>query len=59
MCPVTKSKKDWLERRWSFLSISERDSLTVSALVCHAADLGSNPAPGDDFFNFVALRGLV
>ena len=31
--------------------ISERDSLTVSALACHAADPGSNPAWGDDFFN--------
>ena len=26
-------------------------SLTVSALVCHAADPGSNPARGNDFFN--------
>ena len=31
--------------------ISERDSLTVRALACHAADPGSNPAGGDDFFN--------
>ena len=31
--------------------LSERDSLTVSALTCHAADPGSNPAQGDDFFN--------
>ena len=31
--------------------VSERDSLTVSMLACHAADLGSNPAQGDDFFN--------
>ena len=31
--------------------ISESDSLTVSALACHAADPGSNPARGDDFFN--------
>ena len=30
---------------------SERDSLTVSTLACHAADPGSNPAQGDDFFN--------
>ena len=29
----------------------ERDSLTVSALACHAADPGSNPAQGDNFFN--------
>ena len=29
----------------------ERDSLTVSMLACHAADLGSNPARGDDFIN--------
>ena len=31
--------------------ILERDSLTVSALACHAADPGSNPAQGDDFVN--------
>ena len=31
--------------------ISEHDSLTVRALACHAADPGSNPAGGDDFFN--------
>ena len=30
--------------------VSERDSLTVRALACHAADPGSNPAGGDDFF---------
>ena len=29
---------------WILLHKSERDSLTVSALACHAADLGSNPA---------------
>ena len=29
----------------------KRDSLTISALACHAADPGSNPAQGDDFFN--------
>ena len=29
----------------------ERDSLTVTALACHAADPDSNPAGGDDFFN--------
>ena len=28
-----------------------RDSLMVSALACHAADPGSDPAQGDDFFN--------
>ena len=32
-------------------TLSKRDSLTVSALACHAADPGSNPAQGDDFFN--------
>ena len=31
--------------------ITERDSLTVRMLACHAADPGSNPARGDDFFN--------
>ena len=31
--------------------LSYRDSLTVSALACHAADPSSNPAQGDDFFN--------
>ena len=31
--------------------LSKRDSLTVSTLACHAADPGSNPAQGDDFFN--------
>ena len=30
---------------------SECDSLTVNGLACHAADLGSIPALGDDFFN--------
>ena len=30
--------------------LSERDSLTVRALACHAADPGSNPAQGDDVF---------
>ena len=37
-----------------FLSsyFTERDSLTVSMLACHAADPGSNPAQGDDFFNY-------
>ena len=29
----------------------KRDSLTVSALACHAADQGSNPAQGNDCFN--------
>ena len=33
------------------VSILERDSLTVSALACHPADLGSNPAQGHYFFN--------
>ena len=33
------------------LAYMERDSLMVSPLACHAADLGSNPARGDDFFN--------
>ena len=28
-----------------------RDSLTVSVHACHAAEPGSNPAQGDDFFN--------
>ena len=44
---------------WTFVHLhivkidfsSERDSLTVRALACHAADPGSNPAGGDDFFN--------
>ena len=31
--------------------LSEHDSLTVRGLGCHAADPGSNPAGGDDFFN--------
>ena len=31
--------------------LSKRDSLTVSTLACHAADPGSNPAQGDNFFN--------
>ena len=35
----------------TLLKSSERDSLTVSALACHVADPGSNPAQGDDFFN--------
>ena len=35
-----------------FLMASERDSLMVKALACHAADPGSNPAGGDDFFNY-------
>ena len=39
----------------TYLTISStimgRDSLTVSTLACHAADLGSNPAQGNDFFN--------
>ena len=34
-----------------FHTISERDSLTISALACHAADPGSNPAQGGDFFD--------
>ena len=33
----------------TYLIRSEHDSLTVSALACHAADPGSNPAQGDDF----------
>ena len=33
------------------INITEGDSLTVSTLACHAADMGSNPARGDDFFN--------
>ena len=31
--------------------LSERDSIMVSVLACHAANPGSNPARGDDFFN--------
>ena len=31
------------------VTVTEHDSLTVSALACHAADPGSNPANGDDF----------
>ena len=34
-----------------FNLLSDSDSLTVRALACHAADPGSNPAGGDDFFN--------
>ena len=33
--------------------LSERDSLPVSAFACHAADPGSNPAQGDDFFQLI------
>ena len=33
----------------------ERDSLTVSALAYQAADPGSNPAQGDDFFKYSLL----
>ena len=32
-------------------SLQEHDSLTVRALASHAADPGSNPAGGNDFFN--------
>ena len=35
------------------LRLSERDSITVSTLACHAADPGSNPAQGDDFFQLI------
>ena len=35
----------------SWVKQSEHDSLTVRARACHAADPGSNPAGGDDFFN--------
>ena len=43
----------WLQHLTTTLAdlISERDSLKVSALACHAADPGSNPAQGDDFVN--------
>ena len=40
------------EEIWEEVNLlSERDSLTVSTLACHAGDPGSNPARGDDFFN--------
>ena len=29
----------------------------VSALACHAMDLGSNPALSDDFFNYRIYQG--
>ena len=32
--------------------LSECDSLIVRVLACHAADPGSNPVGGDDFFNY-------
>ena len=41
----------WAFQLYVDKQVSKRDSLMVSQLACHAADPGSNPARGDDFFN--------
>ena len=40
-----------LVQSFRFIVLSERNSLTVSELACHAGDPGSNPARGNDLFN--------
>ena len=47
------------ERKNPHAPPSERDSLTVRALACHAADPGSNPAGGNDFFNRARAKGPI
>ena len=48
---INVEKHSGIKALHNLIFVLEHNSLTVSALACHALDWGSNPAQGDDFFN--------